>query len=165
MSAAAAGAATKLPAAHESWSGVSINNAPGKNSYPITSFTYILLHEKLEAAVKDKAQAKEVVNLIKWMITDGQKYSPELLYVPIPPEVTEIGLEGLARVTYNGEKLYDGPTTYSGDGLISTQPQQAKQIPSWVKNVFIFYGQGQIGDADLINGLQFLINEGIIKLK
>src|SRR3989344_5252758 len=112
--------------------------------------------------VKDKAQAKEVVNLIKWMITDGQKHSPELLYVPIPPEVTELGLEGLTRITYNGEKLYDGPTTYSGDGLLSTQ---AKKIPDWVRNIFKFYGAGQIGDGDLINGLQFLIKEGIIKLQ
>ncbi len=165
MSAAAAEAATKLPQAHESWAGVSINNAPGKDSYPITSFTYLLVHEKLEKAVKDKAQAKEVVNLIKWMITDGQKYSPELLYVPIPPEVTEIGLKGLARITYNGEKLYDGPTTYSGDGLLSTQAKQTKKIPDWVRNVFKFYGDGQIGDDDLINGIQFLINEGIIKLQ
>ena len=164
MSAAAAGAAAKLPTAHESWSDVSINNAPGKNSYPITSFTYILVHEKLDA-VKDKEHAKEVVNLIKWMITDGQKYSPELLYVPIPPEVTEIGLKGLARITYNGEKIYDGPTTYSGDGLLSTQTKQIKKIPDWVRNVFKFYGDGQIGDDDLINGIQFLINEGIIKLK
>ena len=162
MSAAAAGAATKLPQAHESWAGVSINNAPGKDSYPITSFTYLLVHEKLEKAVKDKARAKEVVNLIKWMVTDGQKHSSELLYVPIPPEVTELGLKGLARITYNGEKLYDGPTTYSGDGLLSTQ---AKKIPDWVRNIFKFYGAGQIGDDDLINGLQFLIKEGIIKLQ
>lgn len=165
LSAAAAGAAAKLPAAHESWSGVTINNAPGKDSYPITSFTYLLVHEKLEKAVKDKAQAKEVVNLIKWMITDGQKHSPELLYVPLPPEVTELGLKGLARITYNGEKLYDGPTTYSGDGLLSTQAKQAKKIPDWVRNIFKFYGDGQIGDDDLINGLQFLIKEGIIKLQ
>ncbi|HXV50718.1 MAG TPA: phosphate ABC transporter substrate-binding protein PstS [Nitrosopumilaceae archaeon] len=165
MSAAAAGAATKLPQAHESWAGVSINNSPGKESYPITSFTYLLVHEKLEKAVKDKAQAKEVINLIKWMITDGQKHSPELLYVSIPVEVTEIGLKGLARITYNGEKLYDGPTTYSGDGLLSTTEKQTKKIPDWIRNIFKFYGAGQIGDDDLINVIQFLIKEGIIKLQ
>jgi hypothetical protein len=40
------------------------------------------------------------------MITEGQKYSPELLYVPIPAEVTQIGLKGLDRVTYNGQPLF-----------------------------------------------------------
>lgn len=105
IAAAAAGAAPTLPRAHESWKGVTINNAPGPNSYPISSFTYILLHQELAGATSSKEHAMETVNMIKWMITDGQQYSPELLYVPIPAEVTEIGLEGLERVTYNGASL------------------------------------------------------------
>jgi hypothetical protein len=40
------------------------------------------------------------------MITEGQKYNPELLYVPIPAEVTQLGLDGLDRVTYNGQPLF-----------------------------------------------------------
>ncbi|HEX9845749.1 MAG TPA: phosphate ABC transporter substrate-binding protein PstS [Candidatus Nitrosotenuis sp.] len=106
LSAAAAGAAAGLPAAHEHWQEVSINNSPGPNSYPIVSFTYILLHQNLEAATPSKAHAQETVNLIKWMITEGQKYNPELLYVPIPAEVTQLGLDGLDRVTYNGQPLF-----------------------------------------------------------
>jgi hypothetical protein len=106
LSAAAAGAAQGLPAAHEHWQGVSINNSPGPNSYPIVSFTYILLHQNLEQATPSKAHAQETVNLIKWMITEGQKYNPELLYVPIPTEVTQLGLDGLERVTYDGVPLF-----------------------------------------------------------
>jgi phosphate transport system substrate-binding protein len=106
LSAAAAGAAPKLPQSHESWEGVTINNAPGRNSYPITSFSYFLLHEKIEQATRNKQHAVETVNLIKWTISDGQRYAPELLYVPIPKEVTNIGIAGLERVTYNGEKVY-----------------------------------------------------------
>ncbi len=106
LSAAAAGAAQGLPASHERWQGVSINNSPGPNSYPIVSFTYILLHQNLEKATPSKAHAQETVNLIKWMITEGQKYNPELLYVPIPAEVTQLGLGGLARVTYDGQPLF-----------------------------------------------------------
>lgn len=105
ISAAAAGAAPTLPESHESWVGISINNAPGQNSYPISSFTYLLLYQNLDVATKSKEQARETVNLIKWMITEGQQYAPELLYVPIPQEVTDIGLRGLERVTYNGESL------------------------------------------------------------
>ncbi|MEW6587960.1 MAG: phosphate ABC transporter substrate-binding protein PstS [Thermoproteota archaeon] len=117
LAAAAASASPTLPASHESWEGVSINNAPGENSYPITSFTYILLHQNLEQVTKNKEHAMETVNLIKWMITDGQKYSPELLYVPIPAEVTQIGLEGLNRVTYDGQPL-------SSETTVNEQVQQ-----------------------------------------
>ena len=105
MSAAAAGAAPTLPASNESWEKVSINNAPGPNSYPITSFTYILLHKNLESSTPSKEHAIETVNLIKWMINDGQKYSPDLLYVPLPSQVTDIGMRGLDMVTYKGESL------------------------------------------------------------
>ncbi|QLH08745.1 phosphate ABC transporter substrate-binding protein PstS [Candidatus Nitrosotenuis sp. DW1] len=130
LSASAAGAASSLPQAHESWQGITINNAPGPNSYPITSFTYILLHQNLETATSSKEHAVETVNLIKWMITDGQKYSPELLYVPIPAEVTQIGLDGLDKVTYDGMPLSAGamtepqslpsPDAKSGGCLIAT---------------------------------------------
>jgi phosphate ABC transporter phosphate-binding protein len=106
LSAAAAGAAQGLPKSHEHWQGVSINNSPGPDSYPIVSFTYILLHQNLEKATPSKAHAQETVNLIKWMITEGQKYSPDLLYVPIPAEVTQLGLDGLERVTYDGQPLF-----------------------------------------------------------
>jgi len=37
-----------------------------------------------------------------------------------------------------------------------------KKLPDWVRNIFIWYAEGQIGEDDLINALEFLINEGII---
>jgi len=138
LSAAAAGAAQGLPAAHEHWQGVSINNSPGPNSYPIVSFTYILLHQNLEKSTPSKAHAQETVNLIKWMITEGQKYNPELLYVPIPAEVTQLGLKGLDRVTYNGQLLFaeaameQPETTQDTDGggcLIATAAFGSEMAP------------------------------------
>lgn len=41
----------------------------------------------------------------------------------------------------------------------------ATKIPSWVKNIFIFYGQGRISDDDLIGAIQYLVQQGIIHLK
>ena len=66
MTAAAAGAAAKMPADFR----VSITNAPGKGVYPISSFTWLLLYEN----PKDKAQAKIMVDFMKWALTDGQKF-------------------------------------------------------------------------------------------
>ena len=59
---------------------VSITNAPGKGVYPISSFTWLLLYEN----PKDKAQAKVMVDFMKWALTDGQKFAPELGYAPLP---------------------------------------------------------------------------------
>ena len=41
---------------------------------------------------------------------------------------------------------------------------KAQKIPDWVRNIFVWYGEGQIGEDDLIGALQFLIKEGIIKV-
>ena len=161
MAAAAKGASATLPPAHEKWDHVTINNAPGANSYPITSFTYILLHQNLEQATKSKEHAQETINLIKWMITDGQKYSADLLYVPIPAEVTKIGLDGLSRVTYNGEKLFVGTTPLIEENTPKSSSHQGK-VPSWIKNNAKWWAEKQIGDTDFLSGIQFMIQQKII---
>ncbi len=160
-SAASAAAAATLPKATESWRNVNLLASPGKDSYPIASFSYIILHPDLKGSVDDMAEAKALLDLISWMITDGQQYSSELLYVPLATPVTNIGLEGLATITFDGEKVYTGPTNVESE----QSNQQEQKIPPWLKNVFKFYAEGQISDDDLINGIQYLINEGIIKLK
>ena len=133
--------------------------APGENSYPITSFSYILLHPDLKGSVNDYDHAVEVVNLIAWIITDGQEYNDDLLYVPVATAVTNIGLEGLSKITYDGQPVYDGPVS------IEEPESEESKIPAWIQNVFRFYGDGLISDGELINAIQFLVNEGIIKLE
>jgi phosphate ABC transporter phosphate-binding protein len=135
MSAAAAGAAPTLPAADASWEGVSINNAPGPNSYPITSFTYLLVYQNLEKVTPTKEHAQETINIIKWMISDGQQYADDLLYVPIPAEVTQIGMDGLDMITYNGEPVFgetmeEETQTQGGGCLIATAAFGTEMAPS-----------------------------------
>ena len=124
LSAASAGAADELPPSHCDWSQVSIVNAPGPNSYPITSFSYLLLYEQLDRAVGSADLAGATVHLVHWMITDGQQFSPGLLYVPIPEDVTEIGMQGLARVTYQGGQVFD----YDGARDLAC-PEPARAAP------------------------------------
>lgn len=46
-----------------------------------------------------------------------------------------------------------------------TEPISSKsKIPDWVRNIFVWYGQNKIGEEDLLNAIQFLIREGIIKV-
>ena len=166
ISAASAGLANAgLPPAEGDWSSVTMVNAPGKNSYPIASFTYLLVYNDLQQVTKSIDQAKAVVHMIHWMITEGQEHSPSLLYVPLSDSVVEIGKQGLGKVKYGEKILFD----YSG--LISTSnghsPNTSSSnlvLPDWIRNVAKFWAEGQISDEEYINSLQFLIQQGIIRI-
>jgi phosphate transport system substrate-binding protein len=73
---------------------VSITNASGKDSYPIASFTWLLLYE----SPQDKAQAKVMVDFVKWALTDGQKFAKDLGYAPLPKAVVDMELKTLAKI-------------------------------------------------------------------
>ena len=155
ISAASSGVANSLPKAEDSWVGVNLVSAPGKDSYPIASFTYLLVYDDLKPVTKNKEQAKAVIHMIYWMITEGQKYSSDLLYVPLSDPVVELGKKGLSKVKYGGEVLWD----YSG--AVATKQYQ---IPKWIRDNAKWWAEGQISDQDYINGLQYLIQQGILKV-
>jgi len=148
ISSASAGAAPTLPKSHESWYGISLLNAPGNNSYPIATFTYLLIYENLNKVTNDPDTARALMHAIHWIITDGQKFNETLLYVPISDAVQNIGKEGLARVTFDGEQLY--------------QYEKQSTIPQWIKNNAGWWADGQIDDSSFVQGIQFLIKEGIM---
>ena len=90
VTAAAAGAAANMPADFR----VSITNAPGKGVYPVSSFTWMLFYEN----PKDKAQAKMMVDFMKWALADGQKYCADLGYAPLPASVVKLELTALGKI-------------------------------------------------------------------
>jgi phosphate transport system substrate-binding protein len=90
VSLAAAEAAKSMPADFR----VSITNAPGKGVYPISSFTWLLLYEN----PKDKAQSKAMVDFLKWALSDGQKFAPDLGYAPLPESVVKLEMAALAKI-------------------------------------------------------------------
>ena len=90
VTAAASAAATQMPADFR----VSITNAPGKGVYPVSSFTWLLLYE----TPKDKAQGKVMVEFVKWALTDGQKFAPQLGYAPLPDAVVKLEMAALGRI-------------------------------------------------------------------
>jgi hypothetical protein len=81
------------------------------------------------------------------------------------------------QITANGQPMVAPPTStnhnpYMGcpdcNSTSSAQPitttTVAPKIPNWVKAVFGYYAQGNLSDDDLIKALQFLIQQGIIKV-
>ena len=99
-----------LPTGDKSWTKVSLLNAPGPNSYPIASFTYLLLPKDLSTNPNiNQAKAKALVDFISWTATSGQTFPAKLNYVPLPPAVVKNVQDTLKSMTFKGSSLYTGP--------------------------------------------------------
>ncbi len=108
-SAAVGSAAETLPAGGDSWEGVHVLDAPGPDSYPIASFTYLLLYQEMSTSptIDSMEKARAVLDFIAWAISDeGQVFAEELSYVPLPDEVQELNLETLAGLTFDGQQVF-----------------------------------------------------------
>jgi phosphate transport system substrate-binding protein len=104
--ASAAAAAPSLPAGDKSWESVSLIDAPGANSYPVVSFSYLLLYKDLSTNPGiDQSKAKAIVDFISWATTDGQKFATSLSYVPLPDQVVKHNQETLKSLTFQGKPL------------------------------------------------------------
>lgn len=84
---------------------VSITNTDAAQGYPISSFTYLILYKNLNTSVSSMAKAKDVANLVWWMLNDGQQYAKPLDYAPLPDAALKVAENNLESVTYNGQKL------------------------------------------------------------
>jgi phosphate transport system substrate-binding protein len=62
---------------------VSITNAPGATSYPISSFTWLLI----PAQISDAGKRDAIKDFLKWMLMDGQKFNEGLSYAQLPKSV------------------------------------------------------------------------------
>ena len=87
---AAAASAPKMPADFR----VSITNAPGKDAYPISSFTWLLIPMQS----KDPAKGKILADFLNWMVSDGQKMTTALSYAPLPDNVVAKVKETIKQV-------------------------------------------------------------------
>jgi phosphate transport system substrate-binding protein len=90
VSAAAAGTAKEMPDDFR----VSITNAPGKASYPISTFTWLLIPEKFSDAAKRDA----IKGFLKWALGEGQNYAEALSYAKLPKEVVDKETKAINKV-------------------------------------------------------------------
>jgi phosphate transport system substrate-binding protein len=62
---------------------VSITNAPGKNAYPISSFTWLLIPNP----AADPSKGKVIKDFLNWMLDHGESEVEALYYAPLPDSV------------------------------------------------------------------------------
>ncbi len=89
---AAAGTAARLPKSTDFR--ISIVNAPGAKSYPISSFTWIVLYKNQANAEK----GKKLLAFLRWAIKDGEGMAESLQYAPMPKNMQTMVLERLNEV-------------------------------------------------------------------
>ncbi|MCI4325101.1 MAG: phosphate ABC transporter substrate-binding protein PstS [Thermoplasmata archaeon] len=108
--ASAAAQAPSLPAANAEagWDSVSLLNEPGSGTYPIATFSYVMVYSDLGAVYgssESHPHAQGVVAFLWWAVTTGQSYSTGLSYVPLPPNIVSADETAISSVLYNGQTL------------------------------------------------------------
>jgi phosphate transport system substrate-binding protein len=90
VTAAAAAASKTMPADYR----VSITNAPGAASYPISSFTYLLIPLKFA----DPAKGAAVKEFLNWMLEHGESEAAGMHYAPLPAQVQAMVKKTIATI-------------------------------------------------------------------
>jgi phosphate transport system substrate-binding protein len=100
-------ASTGLPAGDAAWTNVNILNASGDNSYPIVSFSYILVYKELNVITgMTQEKATALVDWLWYMVHDGQSQASALSYAALPSNVVTIDEATIRSITFNGVQVY-----------------------------------------------------------
>ena len=66
-----------------------------EGAYPIATYTWILAYENYD----DPAKARALKALLQWCLSEGQEFSAELGYVPLPPRVAERAIAAVEKIS------------------------------------------------------------------
>jgi len=83
----------------------SIVNAPGKDSAPITGYSWLMVYRD-EA---DKTKGTALVDMLYWLVTDGQQYGSNTHYATLPSNMVKNDIVVLKTVTSGGSALLSVP--------------------------------------------------------
>ena len=71
-------------------------DAPGKDAYPISGATWLLVYQKQ----KDADKGKKLVEFLNWAMSDGEKMAQALDYAPLPDSLKERVLKRISEIQY-----------------------------------------------------------------
>jgi phosphate transport system substrate-binding protein len=104
------GASAGLPSGDQDWSTANLLNtpdpSPDNQSYPIVSFTYLLVYKELNVTSgMTQSKASGLVQFLWWVVHDGQQLAPGLEYAQLPTNVVQIDEASIQSITFNGQQL------------------------------------------------------------
>ena len=95
IGAAGAGAAANLPADLKAV----FVDAPGATSYPIAGFSWIVAFRNQ----KNMMKGKELVQLLNYIVNDGQQFAEQLYYAPLPKAVRDRSAAAIKTIVVPGQ--------------------------------------------------------------
>jgi phosphate transport system substrate-binding protein len=101
LASSAAAAAVSLPDDLR----VMIVNSPGKDAYPISAFTWILVYKEQNYVGRTLAQAQALKKLLTWMLADGQSVNEGLSYARLPTAAIQKAMVLVDSMTYGGSAI------------------------------------------------------------
>jgi phosphate transport system substrate-binding protein len=99
VTAAAEGAVDQFPT---NFRAAPIINGPGDDTYPIASYTYLLVYQDQTDATKGQA----LLAFLYWSLTDGQNEEKAIGYAPLPDAVQQKALDELHQITAGGSAIW-----------------------------------------------------------
>ena len=84
----------------------SITNSDAAGSYPIATFTWMIIYKEQNYSERSIEQAEATLDLVKYILSDdAQKITSEVHYAPLPAKAKELSLKNLKSVTYDGATI------------------------------------------------------------
>jgi phosphate transport system permease protein/phosphate transport system substrate-binding protein len=99
-------AAAGLPSGDQSWTNVSLLDPPGADSYPIASFSYLLLYKELSNNIDSIEKARALAEFVNWAITDRHQFASILYYVPLSDSILQHNQQTLRSLIFNGQPVF-----------------------------------------------------------
>ena len=87
---------------------VSVTDPDGPQAYPIASFTWLLVPKEMTDATK----ARALLEFVWWAVHDGERFTTDLSYAPLPPRVVQLEEQRLKSITVSGRPVL--PSNYRG---------------------------------------------------
>jgi phosphate transport system substrate-binding protein len=78
------------------------NSAVG---YPISSYTYLLVYTDLKYGTRDEKTAKELVKMVSWVISGGQRFNEALGYARLPQQSVGVAKKLISSINFGGKAL------------------------------------------------------------
>ncbi|HVP58243.1 MAG TPA: phosphate ABC transporter substrate-binding protein PstS [bacterium] len=84
---------------------VSITDTDAKGGYPISGFTWLIFYREQYYGDRSIKRATDLVDLVNWMVHEGQQFTQPLYYAPLPKEAVAKAEAILKSVTYKSRPL------------------------------------------------------------